>query len=121
MKSEHQLFIELTSEEASSVTGGNTRAVFAEVAQIIATGGSNQSFGVIQKIRGVVLRKYGSWSSKGGGVILGDVKGGRIGDIRRLTYNSRLANMPDDLPNGWDWGIIKNGKVRAGGFGGPMR
>lgn len=118
MKSEHQLFTELTSEEASTITGGNTAAVFAEVAQIIATGGPNQGFGVTQKIRGVLF-KYSKWGGNGGGIVLGDVKGTTRGDYRYFTFNSRLTNRPDDLPNGWDWGIIKNGKVRGGGFGGP--
>lgn len=119
MKSEDKLFIELTNEEASSVTGGNARAVFAEVAQIIATGGPNQGHGVREKVRGVLF-KYQLWFSNGGGIILGDVKGGR-GDFTRLSFNTGIGgrNIPDDLTNGWDWGVTRNGKTIKGGFGGP--
>lgn len=118
MQSENKLFVELTSEEASTITGGNALAVFGEVQQIIA--GSASRFQQTQQIRGV-LQKYRPWSLKGGGILLGDVKGGRIGDFRRFSFNTGIGgrNMPDDLPNGWDWGVTRNGKALFGGFGGP--
>jgi hypothetical protein len=115
MQSENELFVELTSEEASTITGGNARAVFADVQQIIA--GSASRWGKTDQIASVVLQKYRNWSwNGGGGVVLGDVKGGRSGDFRRIGWNS---GKPDDLPNGWDWAVVRNGKALFGGFGGP--
>lgn len=87
---DNSLFTDITAEEEVTVQGG----AFWAAATAIVVGGT----------------AFAKWAStSGNGMILYDEKNswndkGRIG-----------KNMPQDLPNGWRWGIRDGGEWIAGG------
>ena len=112
MKSEDKLFIELTNEEASSVTGGLTNAdrVVAAIRQVAITGGTNSN---IFRNASAVINQFPRWFQRSGnGFTVGDRKGSSVEVVK---FNPASA----DVPNGWNWGVSRLGTWIAGGFEGP--
>lgn len=108
MKSEDQLFVELTSEEASNISGGAAKAVAAGVAVIAAIGGGANAVAAVTNL----TRAFGGWLSRpGNGFIIGDRKGSSR-DWRRA------GDLPNDTPFGWNWGVRSGSRWIAGGYNG---
>lgn len=106
-----QLFLELTNEEESNITGGGAIpfAVVAAVKIIAATGALAAAGAAFMNL----MNRFGGWiGSRGNGVIIGDRKGSTR-DWRRA------GDVPTDLPHGWNWGVRSNGNWIAGGYNGP--
>lgn len=109
MKSENNLFVDLTNEEASKLTGGLAPAVVAGVKVAVAIGGVAGAGAAVTNL----TRAFGGWLSRpGNGFIIGDRKGSSR-DWRRA------GDISNDAPHGWNWGVRNRGQWIAGGYNGP--
>ena len=101
-----QLFVELTNEEESNITGGAVPfLLMAAIRLVVATGQI--------ALLGTALMRFSGWlGSSGNGLIIGDRKGSTR-DLRRA------GDVPADLPHGWNWGFRSRGTWVAGGYNGP--
>ena len=98
MKSENQLFAELTSEESSQITGGFNPVTGALLA---AARVSRQNLIAVARQLGNTFRGY--FSQPGNGIIIGDRKGS-------FQDTVRIGNVPRDIPGNATSGSMNSGK-----------
>jgi len=104
------LFTEITAEEEVSVQGGAVPwALIAGVSSTILTGG-------LAGVSGGITAAWNWLATSGNGIIFGDKKGTSNGDLRRAGKG--IFNV-QDLPNGWNWGIVDRNEWVMGGYKGP--
>jgi|GEM_PF-2670222 len=95
-----KLFVELTNEEEASIQGGAPWV-------LVAVGMGGTSIGAIAGAGWAIF----NWLREDG-------RNGFIFNDRKNSFSETRAGgqIPQDLPNGWSWGVRDRGNWIAGGY-----